>query len=378
MVVEYLGKPDATIARAARYDLLDSTEGVRQMSWVIDVASSMGIPAGAATLAVSMYAGCSAAEKAARPEALQDIARILKDPSWSRAVRPVSIIERLFRWTFGARQLSWKCVRRSIMATLMFSVSLMMIYSVMWKTELEPFLPIEWAIGWKPMPGTGSVPTIRSELFKLSLGIVLLGCLPDFLAIGKTRVLLRHMTGRVSSGSSYLLVVADITLSALISFSLAATLIILTYEMWSAFPGRMSEELFSTVSGAAVAGDDQLDLVGAAFAAVSHREDMQYPVDEGVVSLSVLVVRTMVSPFFSADHETITFLPIFLASTLLTSAWTTLTLFSTLVVKLVMPLQRFTTWFFDVDRHPVQAIGVVSGVLLMTGSLVWTLVRAAL
>jgi hypothetical protein len=134
MVAEYLGKPDATVARTVRYDLLDSTEGVRQMSWVIDVASSMGIPAGAATLAVSMYAGCSAAEKAARPEALQDIARILKDPSWSRAVRPVSIIERLFRWTFGARQLSWKCVRRSIMATLMFSVSLMMIYSVMWKT----------------------------------------------------------------------------------------------------------------------------------------------------------------------------------------------------------------------------------------------------
>jgi hypothetical protein len=60
----------------------------------------------------------------------------------------------------------------------------------------------------------------------------------------------------------------------------------------------MSEELFSTVSGAAVAGEDQLDLIGAAFAAFSHGEDMQYPVDEGVGSLGVLVVRTMVSPFF--------------------------------------------------------------------------------
>jgi hypothetical protein len=35
------------------------------MSWVNDMASVLGIPAGAATLAVSMYAGCSAAEKAA-------------------------------------------------------------------------------------------------------------------------------------------------------------------------------------------------------------------------------------------------------------------------------------------------------------------------
>jgi hypothetical protein len=31
------------------------------MSWVNDMASSLGIPAGAATLAVAMYAACAAA-----------------------------------------------------------------------------------------------------------------------------------------------------------------------------------------------------------------------------------------------------------------------------------------------------------------------------
>lgn len=43
------------------------------MAWVNDLASPAGIPAGAATVAVAMYAACTAAEKAARPEALQDI-----------------------------------------------------------------------------------------------------------------------------------------------------------------------------------------------------------------------------------------------------------------------------------------------------------------
>jgi hypothetical protein len=28
----------------------------------------------------------------------------------------------------------------------------------------------------------------------------------------------------------------------------------------------------------------------------------------------------------------------------------------------------FAGWFFDVDKHPVQAIGIVSGALLMLGS----------
>src|SRR5580658_914791 len=76
------------------------------MSWVNDLASAAGIPAGAATLAVAMYAACAAAEKAARPEALKDIGRILKGTTWERSVRLSAIIEQVFNWTFGERHLS--------------------------------------------------------------------------------------------------------------------------------------------------------------------------------------------------------------------------------------------------------------------------------
>ena len=54
--------------------------------------------------------------------------------------------------------------------------------------------------------------------------------------------------------------------------------------------------------------------------------------------------------------------------TLVSSTWTFLILPSTTVVKLLVPRHHFAGWFFDVDKHPVQAIGIVSGALLMLGS----------
>jgi hypothetical protein len=67
-----------------------------------------------------------------------------------------------------------------------------------------------------------------------------------------------------------------------------------------------------------------------------------------------------------------------LLSTLFTSIWTILILVSTTVLKLLAPVQRFTRWFFDVDEHPLRAVGVVSAALVMIGGLVWTVLRAVI
>jgi hypothetical protein len=67
---------------------------------------------------------------------------------------------------------------------------------------------------------------------------------------------------------------------------------------------------------------------------------------------------------------------IFICSTLFTSVRMFLILLSTALLKLLAPVHRFTGWFFDVDEHPVQAIGIVAGALLMLGSAIWTVVRA--
>jgi hypothetical protein len=63
-------------------------------------------------------------------------------------------------------------------------------------------------------------------------------------------------------------------------------------------------------------------------------------------------------------------------STLLTSIWAILILVPTAILKLLAPLHRFTAWFFDVDRHPVRTIGIVSAAWVMIGSLLWAMLRA--
>jgi hypothetical protein len=346
------------------------------MSWVNDLASVLGIPAGAATLAVAMYAACAAAEKAARPEALKDIGQILKDPPWSRSVRQSAIIERIFVWTFGERHLSWRCVKRSAVATMIFLTSLTMIYCAVWKADLEPFGSLKDALGWTHSPTTPeSMPAVGGILLRMFLGIALMACVPDFLAVGKTRVLVKCARNRARFWVVYLLVVADIALSVLISFICASAIFILAYKAWKTFPGEASGQLFQSVTDAAIGGDDALDLVGAAFADVAGD---QYPINEDTPNLGFLVFHTMFAPLFDTSRTTITFLPIFLSSTLLTSTWTILILLSTAVVKLVAPIQRFATWFFDVEAHPVQAIGIVSGALVMIASLVWTVMRAVI
>lgn len=76
------------------------------MAWLDDLTSAMGVPAGAATIAVAMYAGCTAAEKAARPEALHDIGQILQKSVSSYSGRPAAdVIEAVFIWTFGPKHL---------------------------------------------------------------------------------------------------------------------------------------------------------------------------------------------------------------------------------------------------------------------------------
>jgi hypothetical protein len=63
-------------------------------------------------------------------------------------------------------------------------------------------------------------------------------------------------------------------------------------------------------------------------------------------------------------------------STLLTSIWALLILVPTAILKLLAPLQRFTVWFFNVEKRPLQAIGIVSSALVMIASLIWSLIRA--
>ena len=121
-------------------------------------------------MAVAIYSGAAAAEKEARKEALDDIARLVRDESLISHLQLGRGIYRLFRATFGEKHLSWKCITRSVMATVAFCLSLGLQFSLStgvwlnsrgdWGTEL---------------------------LLAFSLGICL-----DYVSLLKTRILLRR------------------------------------------------------------------------------------------------------------------------------------------------------------------------------------------
>lgn len=66
---------------------------------------------------------------------------------------------------------------------------------------------------------------------------------------------------------------------------------------------------------------------------------------------------------------------LFFLSTMFTSVWTVLVWISTIILRLTSRLQLASVWFLDVEKHPVQAIGIVSGALVMVGGLIWGGVR---
>jgi hypothetical protein len=285
------------------------------MSWVNDLTSAIGLPAGATTIAVAMYGACAAAEKAARPEALADIGRILKDPGWERSVRPAAIIERVFNWTFGERHVSWKCVTRSVCATIIFVTAFVI---TLYLTQRR--LPFDKNWGAVPF----GVPIVTG-----TIEVIFVGFLADYVALWKTRLLLQ--VSRRQSRPGLLLVPVDILLSLFISICfLEVHLTIFTY--W--FP-------------------------------YYHRG--------GLVSALLHSTEAALWWILSPAPENYSFYICLLLSTLTTSLWTVLVLLSTTAIKMLAPVHQFTTWFFDVEKHPVQSIGIVAGALVIVGSFVWSL-----
>jgi hypothetical protein len=278
------------------------------MSWLSDFAPIFG---GSVTLAGAMYGACTAAEKAARPEALKDIGRILKDPSWELSARPSAIIERVFVWTFGERHLSWKCIRRSSSASVfLFAIALGILYS---KGSPHIFVVAH------------SDPGFFLGMFILGIVIVVF---PDYISLWKVRVLFKLIPSPSKSRGLIGIMAADILLSILIS--LFFVLLVMA----------------------------SIDLPLGGWEAVVH--DM----------------RTLIRGLFHMEDAYLT--SAFPMTTLFTSVWTILILLSTTVLKILSPIHRFTGWFFDVDQHPLKAIGIVAGALVMLGSLVWTVIRSVI
>ena len=169
----------------------------------------------------------------------------------------------------------------------------------------------------------------------ISIGVIEFmfgGLVPDYIALWKTRLLLRRHLGTL------FLVSLDVIMSVFIA--------IWSYIICVIFYGIIIYNFYNPLS---LAFPPLLSIL------------------EGITIDPLLWVISPKPKNYS--HLT----PLFL-STFVTSIWTVLLLLSTAALKLLAPVHRFSAWFFDVEHHPVQAIGIVAGTLVMIGSLAWPLV----
>jgi hypothetical protein len=319
------------------------------VSWVNELTSSLGIPTAGVTLSIAIYAACKAAEKAARPEALRDIARALKNPRWGGSTDPTLIAERVFEWTFGERHLSWRSIRSSVKASLAFCAFLTMIYTSVGGVF---FLPLfDFSIYRSPM-----------IVVQLIIGSILLALMPDYLALAKTRFLIRNLRSDLRFSSvTGLLVVTDLCASLLISGCITISTFYIANYLSMLFPSSaLASVLWSSVW-----------FVSADMDAANELVQLSQPDGEDLWDLVQIIIKDM-APFSHQHNWARSLLPVFLSSTLLTSTWTMLILVSALIIKIAPPVQRLMVWYFDLDKRPVSALGIVSGALVILTSWVWT------
>ena len=307
------------------------------MGWLADLSTAWGIPIGGAAAAAALYRAGFAIEKEARKEAIADIANILKSPSWSYGSRPSQFIGRLFNYTFGDRQLSLKCLIRSFVASFVFLVSIVLISLVMDGPKMHETTDGRYCSLYADLYAIFFVngcdrPIPAEDLPNL---VLFMSLLPDYLAIAKARVIINLISRVRTILSIVLLVLSDVAISCIISF--IAILLNLCFSEMGGLISAIGLGLFwSTLF-------------------------MAYQ------SFALLLAEVTGNGHGWAMFE------LFVGSTILTSIWTILILVSSIVAKLILPLdsiRQFATWFFDVDRHPIRAISAVAGGLVFAGSMV--------
>jgi hypothetical protein len=302
-----------------------------RVAWLSDLIGALGLPVGGATAAVALYYGSIAAEKEARPEVLKDIAEILKNKSWSIGNQPNVLVERMFCLTFGERQLSIKCMVRSFVSSTIFVATIFLLSFAFEQSEYRIY----------KLSFDGSIVSVLDRLIYISL-------IPDYSSIAKARVIIRHIGRSNNFARIIALVLVDIILSVLI-----AVLSMMVYQTFE----------YVVLPGYGFNGDIKESFL-ASF-------EIAY---ESISDILGIILGT--------PHGD-TWLELFTTSTLLTSMWAIIAIASLAVAKMLVLAdyaRKFTTWFFNVDEHPIRAVGVVAGGMILmaslTGTLIGTLLRA--
>lgn len=263
-------------------------------------------------LGTAVYLLFDRAEHVTKPKIKRGISRWLQNQGHGDAVRnwPDAFI-RVFDQIFGEKHLSWKCFRRSCLA----SVAGVVILSVF---ALD-------AQFWDELPET---PAPWLKLILMVLTAVFVNLIPDYLSLLETRYLLSLMRQTDSPIARVLILVLD----------LLAT--------WYAFFFFL---LVLYLGAGLLTGDPDAQLQGT--------EWLILPIFPfGALWMTV----TDATQLWGAPEAT--FFAILIGSTFLTSAWLWLYLAGAGALKLARRMRKGTiraVSVFDVDRQPLRSIGMV-------------------
>jgi hypothetical protein len=269
-------------------------------------------------------------EEIVSPEAKRAISAWLKrlEVSPSLATWPDQFAT-LFDRLFGEKHLSWRCFRRSCMASLATAAATSLAWAIL--------RPDEFAVTLASADASAS--TLIGLLLMYSL-------LPDYLSLLKTRYVIKSIAAKKSQMAVVLLLIADA----------AASVIILIILVWSSFV-----LIFILVFVPRVV---YLYLIGDLITLTQW----VIPYFGRVVGLYTNFSRYIViyGPMLLSPPGT-SFSPgVFLYATLFTSIWAWLYALAGGAVRLAArarPGLSFLKWLLDIDGHPLRSIGVIAGAL---------------
>ena len=292
--------------------------------------SQFGLPAGAIALAVGLVRGAKALETDANPQALRYVSDLItKGDLRNIGKAGASLVPFVFDKVFGPKPFSFRFISRSILATTLFWLILLLVKRPDWHEIASAIL--------------GSLAYVI---------LILLWYVLDWLSLVKAKWLINLISQKYSLISSFIFVTGDLFFSYVLAFLFRELHILLS--VFFVFPiedvNTMRVLSFKVIMS------------------MFSNENL-----ENYLSLHAI------SRYIDLGTGEVTLFDVITPSTMLTSIWTFLLFISCLIAQLLVPidhLRRFTTWWFkNVEHHPLTAIAKVAATLIVVGAMAIKVVR---
>jgi hypothetical protein len=287
------------------------------------LASELGLPAVTMAVAVGLVRGASALEKVTSAPALKLFSDLLtKGDLRNIGKAGAGLVPFIFDKVFGLKPFSLRFISRSVLATTLFWLILLLLRHTSFKN-----ITVNFAQTW------------QAYVILLPLWYML-----DWSSLLKSRFLITVISQKYAIVSSMFFLLIDLTLSYLLPL------------------------LFMAIFGALILA---VAVIAPYFGILTYDPKLIIPrLRDGLHNYETL--RPIVS-YFILPSEAIELANVIIPSTLLTSIWSLLLFVSCLVAQLLVPidyLRRFTAfWFRDVEHHPLTAIAWVAATLIVVGAL---------